>query len=84
MVIVRPAMLNRYILSFDESRLDQALAERSDKVRGAGSRRVLLRKPITGIPACCARATSGHAAAPPSSVMNCRRFIRSPRRQSFA
>jgi integrase len=30
--------------------------------------------PITGI-ACCARAASGHAAAaPPSSVMNCRRF----------
>ena len=30
----------------------------------------------------CARATSGHAAAaPPSSVMNSRRFIRSPRRR---
>jgi hypothetical protein len=24
---------------------------------------------------CCARAASGHAAAPPSSVMNWRRFI---------
>jgi hypothetical protein len=24
---------------------------------------------------CCARAASGHAAAPPSSVMNSRRFI---------
>src|SRR5262249_35853648 len=33
------------------------------------------RNPITGI-ACCARAASGHAAAaPPSSVMNSRRFI---------
>ena len=31
--------------------------------------------PITGIAACCARALSGHAAAPPpSSVMNSRRF----------
>src|SRR5215831_12694363 len=31
---------------------------------------------------CCARAASGHAAAaPPSSVMNSRRFIRSPRRR---
>jgi hypothetical protein len=30
---------------------------------------------------CCARATSGHAAAaPPSSEMNSRLFIRSPRR----
>src|SRR5262249_1881760 len=39
--------------------------------------------PMTGsLPGCCARATSGHpAAAPPSSVMNERRFIiRSPRR----
>src|SRR5262249_6747755 len=33
------------------------------------------RKPITGIAGCCARAASGHAAAaPPSSVMNVRRF----------
>src|SRR6266436_1024866 len=29
----------------------------------------LPRKPITGIPGCCARAASGHTAAPPSSVM---------------
>src|SRR5262245_33316349 len=28
---------------------------------------------------CCARAASGHAATPPSSVMNWRRFIQSPR-----
>ena len=35
----------------------------------------LLRNPITGIAGCCARAASGHAtAAPPSSVMNSRRF----------
>jgi hypothetical protein len=27
---------------------------------------------------CCARAASGHAAAPPSSVMNARRFIGYP------
>jgi hypothetical protein len=32
---------------------------------------------MTGIAACCARAASGHAtAAPPSSKMNWRRFIR--------
>jgi hypothetical protein len=29
---------------------------------------------------CCARAASGHAAAPPSSVMSARRFTQSPRR----
>src|SRR4029453_10837332 len=34
----------------------------------------LLRKPITGIAGCCARAASGHAAAPPSRVMNWRLF----------
>jgi hypothetical protein len=36
---------------------------------------VLRRNPITGIAACCARAASGHTAAPPSSVMNVRRFM---------
>jgi hypothetical protein len=30
---------------------------------------------ITGIAVCCARAAIGHAAAPPSSVMNWRRLI---------
>jgi hypothetical protein len=35
---------------------------------------------LTGIDACCARAPSGHATAPPSSVMNSRRFIGSPQR----
>jgi hypothetical protein len=30
--------------------------------------------PIIGTVACCARAGSGHVAAPPSSVMNSRRF----------
>jgi hypothetical protein len=32
-----------------------------------------LRNPIIGIAVCCARAASGHDAAPPSSVMNSRR-----------
>ena len=40
---------------------------------------------IGNLPVCCARAASGHAAAaPPSSVMNSRRFIRSPRRRGRA
>ena len=38
-----------------------------------------LRYPITGIAGCCARAASGHAAAPPMSVTNSR--LRSPRRR---
>src|SRR5262249_47122686 len=46
----------------------------------------LRRNPITGIAVCCARATSGHAAATPRSVMNSRRLnssncIRSPASQ---
>lgn len=32
-------------------------------------------KPTTGMLGCCARAASGHAAAPPISVMNLRRLI---------
>src|SRR5215510_14803175 len=38
-----------------------------------------LRKPTTGIAACCARAVSGIAARPPSRLMNSRRLIRRPR-----
>jgi hypothetical protein len=34
----------------------------------------LCRNLITGIAACCARAASGHAAAPLRSVMKSRRF----------
>jgi hypothetical protein len=40
---------------------------------------------IDSFAGCCALAASGHAtAAPPSSVMNARRFIRSPRRRGRA
>jgi hypothetical protein len=34
----------------------------------------LCKNPITGIAGCCARAASGHAAAPPSSVTKSRRL----------
>jgi hypothetical protein len=34
-----------------------------------------LSNPITGIAGYCARATSGHAAAPPNSVMKSRRLM---------
>jgi hypothetical protein len=40
---------------------------------------------VGSFPDCCARAASGHAAAAlPSSVMNLRRFIRSPRRRRWS
>jgi hypothetical protein len=39
---------------------------------------VLFKYPITGIPACCARATSGHPAAPPRRVIKSRRLMRLP------
>jgi hypothetical protein len=35
----------------------------------------VLRNPITGIAGCCARAASGHAAAPPSVAKNFRRSM---------
>ena len=39
-----------------------------------------VQEPTTGVARCCARAASGHVAvAPPTSVMNARRFIGSPR-----
>src|SRR5262249_58341266 len=34
-----------------------------------------LRKPIMGVADCCARAATGHVAAPPTSVMNSRRSL---------
>src|SRR5262249_41922680 len=43
--------------------------------------RCLMRATFAG---CCARTASGHAAAPPSSVMNSRRLIHSPRRRGRA
>ena len=47
-------------------------------VRGHAARKALLRRAIekatTDSTGCCARAASGHAAAPLSSVMNARLF----------
>src|SRR5262249_9361280 len=51
----------------------------------SSAQQTVCRNPITGIADCCALAASGHAAAPPSSVINSRRCswsngIRSPTR----
>ena len=62
-----------HILALGITALAQAQAEREANPIGVS----LLRNPITGIEDCCARAARGHAAAaPPSNVMNSRRFIR--------
>ena len=66
------------------SRLRSGLGGTRPRDAGSVEATPLLRNPITGIVGCCARAASGHAAAPPSSVMNSRRLIRSPRRRGRA
>ena len=76
-LILGPAVFDRHVLALDIAGVLQALAKCAQTVRD-GSGDVGSRNPITGIAGCCARAASGHAAAaPPSSVMNSRRFIRS-------
>jgi ABC-type uncharacterized transport system substrate-binding protein len=55
-----------------------SLARPGGNVTGAGH--VPLMNPITGIVDCCARATSGHATAPPPiTLMKSRRLIVAPR-----
>src|SRR5262249_2064698 len=67
--------------ALDIAEIIHASTERFEMLGSPGSR-----IPICGtMVRCCARAASGHvAAAPPSSVMNARRFTRSPRRQGRA
>jgi len=64
--------------------VQKLMAERNADVPDAeSSAERLLRNPITGIAGCCARAATGDAmAAPPSTAMNSRRLIRSPRRRA--
>jgi hypothetical protein len=69
----------------DVSSWQEAEAGRDRKFQRANARDRRWSAPITGIAGCCARAASGHAAAAqPSSVMNSRRFTRSPRRRGRA
>ena len=56
-----PAILDRDVLAFDVAQFAQALAKRRDMSRTCPQRCPPLRKPITGIAGCCARAASGHA-----------------------
>ena len=82
-LIVSPAIFDRHVATLDISELFQAELECGNQI-APHLGEPLCRNPITGIVACCPRAASGHAAAPPSSVMNCRRLIRSPRRRGQA
>jgi hypothetical protein len=54
-------------LSLDESRFTETLPEGCDDARRFS------RRTAADIARCCARAASGHAAAPPNSVMKSRR-----------
>src|SRR5262245_12911373 len=84
-LVLRPAILDHDILALDVAGFANALPECGQIARARSASAELLRNPITGIAGCCARAASGHAAAvPPSSVMNVRRLIRSPRRRGRA
>src|SRR5262249_46745896 len=60
------------VVDRDVAALDKAYAA---KALAKAAREPLRRYPTTGIVVCCARAANGHAAAPPSSVMNSRRSI---------
>ena len=79
-VAFRQAEIDRHVAAFDKAGFVQALVEGA-QTAGAGSATPAVRKPITGIAGCCARAASGHARRAAKQLMNSRRFIRSPRRR---
>ena len=67
-----PVLFEVQVLPFNKAALLRPSS--SARVRnGAGESKP--RIPTTGIAAFCARAASGHAAAPPSNVMNSRRLV---------
>ena len=74
----RPAILDRDGAALDPASRPVAARERPTK--GAGRAVPVPRNPMAEV-GCCALAWSGHAAAPPSNVINSRRLIRSPRRR---
>ena len=77
-LVLRPAILDRYILALDVPGFANALPECGHKACSVAGDE-LLRNPITGIGGCCARAASGHAAAPPATpLMKSRRLMQPP------
>ena len=77
----RPAERNREILSFDEPRFEQPLTERCDHGGGLSRRSAAEKADHRHCWLLRARADRPRTAALPSSVMNSRRLIRSPRRR---
>src|SRR5215831_9548787 len=75
-----PAHIDCNVATFDPTEFAQAL-HKSSGMLALGRRCRRAQEANRWELRCCACAVSGHAAAPPSIVMNSRRFIRSPRRQ---
>jgi hypothetical protein len=71
---VCPTVSDGNVLVRHKAGLGKALVERSCE-RAYASADALFRNPITGMAGSCARAARGHAAAPPSIVMNSRRLM---------
>jgi len=68
-----PAELDRDVLALDEAALLQSTTKRLDQMRGF-RKGPCAHKADHWHSRCCPRAGSGHAAVPPSNVMNSRRF----------
>src|SRR5262249_59678199 len=83
-LIVSPAKVDGNVLALDESGLLQALSQRGDKLLRAGSRCAAEKAEHWNHRLLRPRRERHAAAAPPSSVMNSRLFIRSPRRRGRA
>ena len=74
-----PAILDRDRMAIDPPS-SPSLRSKAATYEFQDKRVLAPRNPIIGsLPACCARAASGHATAPPSSVMNARRFMQRSR-----
>src|SRR5262245_1387777 len=72
---LRPPNLYRDVSTIDPTKFAQSLHEGGEPL-AVRRRRCRTQEPDFGsLPTCCARAASGHAAAPPSSVMNSRRLM---------
>ena len=78
-----PAVVDPHVAALGPAQLLQALLECRERPDASGSSAArFMSTPMRRIRSgCCARAASGHAAAPPSSVMNSRRLIAAPEAQ---
>ena len=71
-----PTSVDPHVAAVDPAQLLQSLQERRDASLRFRIVRAVMSTPMRRIRSgCCARAASGHAAAPPISVMNSRRLM---------